>query len=93
MVPYPLYKHKPGCNSPHDRRMSLAMDLTACVICVGDYGTNGCYLAIFSEDVAFASTLWLPTQSIAVLVVLTVPVKYYLKWQAIRLAIHSIVGE
>ena len=34
--------------------MSLAMDLTACVICVGDYGTNGCYLAIFSEDVAFA---------------------------------------
>ena len=29
MVAYPLDKQKPGCNSPHDWLMSLAMDLTA----------------------------------------------------------------
>ena len=29
MVAYPLDKQTVGCNSPHDRLMSLAMDLTA----------------------------------------------------------------
>ena len=34
--------------------MSLAMALGACVTCGGENGTNGCHLAGFSEDVAFA---------------------------------------
>ena len=43
------------------------------------------------------TTLWLPalptpSHPVGVLVVLTTPVKNYLKWQAIQLAIHSTVG-
>ena len=34
--------------------MILAMDLAVCVICGGENGTNGCHLADFSEDIAFA---------------------------------------
>ena len=38
------------------------------------------------------ATLWLPALQVGVLVVLTTPVKNYLKWRAIQLAIHSTVG-
>ena len=74
------------------------MDLTACVICVGDYGTNGCHLAVFSEDVAFAHHFMathppstLPPYCSASDI--DYAGKSYLKWWAIQLAIHSIVGE
>ena len=51
MAAYPLGKQIAGCNSPHDWLMSLAM---LCVIYGGENDTNGCYLAGFGEDVAFA---------------------------------------
>ena len=43
------------------------------------------------------ATLWLPalpppSHPVGMLVVLTTPVKNYLKWRAIQLAIHSTVG-
>ena len=46
-------------------------------------------LAVFSEDVAFARHF---VAKAGMLVVLTAPVKNYLKWRAIQLAIHSTVG-
>ena len=52
-------------------------------------------MAVFSEDVAVASQFVAthpPTLQESVLVVLTTPVKNYLKWWAIQLAIHSTVG-
>ena len=54
MTAYPLVKQTAGCNSPNDWPMSLAMDLSACVICGGENDTNGCHLAGFGEDIAFA---------------------------------------
>ena len=44
------------------------------------------------------ATLWLsasppPSHPVGVLVALATPVKNYLKWQAIQLAIHSVVSE
>ena len=54
MAVYPLGKQTAGCNSLQDWLMSLAMDLAACAICGGGNGTNGCHLAGFSEEVAFA---------------------------------------
>ena len=54
MAPYLLDKRTVGCNSPHEWLMSLANDLAAFVICGGENGTNGCHLAGFSEDVAYA---------------------------------------
>ena len=56
-----------------------------------------CHFAVFSEDVAFAyhfmATCWPPTlQFYRLLVILAMPVKNYLKWRAIQLAIYSIVG-
>ena len=59
MAAYSLDRQTAGCNSPHDWLMSLAMHLTAliCVICGGENDTNGCHLAGFGEDVAFASNL------------------------------------
>ena len=68
------------------------------MICGGENGTNGCHLVIFSEDVGFASYFvathpLLPSHLVGELVVLAPPVKSYLKWQASRLAIHSVVGE
>ena len=67
------------------------------MICGGANGTNGCRLAGFSKDVAFAATLWLPTHHpashpVGVLLVLATPVKNYLKWWETQLAIHPIVG-
>ena len=68
------------------------------MICGGENGTNGCHLAGFSEDVAFAhhfvaTRLPPPSHPVGVLVVLAMPVKNYLKWQAIQLPIYSIVDK
>ena len=76
MAPSPLNQQTASCNSPHDWLMSLAMDLAAlCDIYDGENGTNGCHLAVFSVDVAFAhhfeATL-LPSHPIGVLVVLAI---------------------
>ena len=38
------------------------------------------------------ATSWLPAHPAGMLVVLTIPVKNYLKWRAIQLAIHSTIG-
>ena len=66
------------------------------MICGDENDTNGCHLAGFSEHVAFAShfvaTHPPPSHPVAVLLVLAMPVKNYLKWQEIQLAIHPIVG-
>ena len=35
----------------------MGMDLTACLICGGENGTNGCHLTIFGIDVAFVHHL------------------------------------
>ena len=65
------------------------------MICGGEIGTNVCHLAALNVGVAsvhhFVSTR--PPHPIGVLVVLATPVKRYLKWQEIQIAIHSIVGE
>ena len=74
--------------------MNLAMDLAA--LC-DKWSTNGCQLAIYSEDVAFVHHFVVthpppPLHPIRVLVVLAAPVKT-LKQSTIQLAIQSIVGE
>ena len=38
------------------------------------------------------ATSWLPSHPAGVLLILTTPVKNYLKWWEIQLAIHPIVG-
>ena len=61
--------------------MGLATELTALFdICGAENGTNGCHLAIFSVDVAFAHYFVAPTTPppstpVGVLVVLAMPVK------------------
>ena len=45
----------------------------------------------FSEDVAFACPP--PSHPTGMIPALATPVMNYLKWQAIQLAIHSIVGN
>ena len=55
-------------------------------------------LSVFSEDIAFSRHLMathLPSlfHPVGVLLVLATPVKSYLKWWEINLAIHSIVCE
>ena len=67
------------------------------MICGGENDSNGCHLVGLSEDVVFAlhfmATCLLPsTHPVGVLLVLATPVKNYLKWQEIQLAIHPIVG-
>ena len=52
----------------------------------------------FSEYIAFARYFMAncqppPSHPVGVLVVLAMPVKNYLKWCTIQLAIHSIVDE
>ena len=92
MAAYPLGKWTAGCNSPHDWLMSLAMHLAG-----GENDTNGCHLADFSEDVAFAhhfvaTPLFHPTR---VLLVLAMPVKSLSKKagnSATDVAISPIVG-
>ena len=59
---------------------------------------NGCHLAVFSVYIAFACHFVVThppplSYSIGVLVVLAMPVKIYLKWQAIQLTIHSVIDE
>ena len=54
-------------------------------------------MAVFSEDLAVACHFVAtrpppPSHPARMLVVLTTPVKNYLKWRAIQLAIHSTVG-
>ena len=74
--------------------MSLAMDLAA--LC-DMWRWKWHHLAGFSQDVAFARHFMAtrpppPSHPIGVLLVLATPVKNYLKWQEIQLAIHSMVG-
>ena len=70
------------------------MDLTA--LCdIND--PNGCHLAGFGEDVAFARYFVAthpppPSHPVGVLLTLAMPVKHYLKWWEIQLAIHPILG-
>ena len=54
MAPSSLGKQTANCESPHDWMMSLAMDLSGCVTCRGENGSNGSHFPIFSEDIAFA---------------------------------------
>ena len=61
------------------------------MICGGENDTNGCHLAGFGEDVAFARH-FVATHPVAVLLILATSVKNYLKWREIQLAIHPIVG-
>ena len=61
------------------------------MICGGENDTNGCHLAGFSEDVAFARH-FVASHPVGVLLILATPVKNYLKWREIQLAIHPIVG-
>ena len=68
------------------------------MICGGENGPNGCHLAGFSEDGAFARHFVAtrpppPSHPVGVLLILAMPVKNYLKWWEIWLAIHPIVGE
>ena len=54
---YPLDTQTAGCNSPHNWLISLAVDsvvLCDSYVVFSENGTNGCHLADFSEDVAFA---------------------------------------
>ena len=74
MAAYLLDKQAAGCNSPYDWLMSLPMDLAT--LC----DTNGCHLAVFSEDVGFAhhivaTHLPPPFHPVGVVMVLAMPVK------------------
>ena len=91
MAPYPLDKQTASCNSPHNREMSLAMDLAVLCDCTGENDTNGCHLAVFSEDKSFIyhfvdtcplSTLQ-PCRNASGIGYTS---KNYLKWQANQLA-------
>ena len=82
MAPYPLEKQTAGCNSPHNWLMSMAKDFAALcdTVCGIKNGTNGCHLAVFSVDVAFAchfvgSHPPPPSRPIGVLPVLAMSVK------------------
>ena len=62
------------------------------MICGVENDTNGCHLAGFGEDVAFAHhfvATYPPPHPVGVLLVLATP---DLKWWEIQLAIHPIVG-
>ena len=68
------------------------------MICGSENGTNGCHLTGFSEDVAFdlyfVATFLPPTlPSYRRASCIGYASKIDLKWQAIQLAIHSIVDE
>ena len=72
----------------------LALDLAICGV---ENGINECHLTVFSVDVAFTChfvALHHPQHStpIGVLVVLSLPVNNYLKWQLIKITTHSTVG-
>ena len=52
---------------------------------------NGCHLAGFSEDVAFARH-FVASHPVGVLLIIARPVKSYLKWWEIQLAIQLFGG-
>ena len=54
MSPSSLGKQAADCNLPYDWLMSMAMDLAASSDMYWGNGTNGCHLAGFSVNVAFA---------------------------------------
>ena len=63
------------------------------MVCGGENGTNGCHLAVFSVDIAFACYFVVPHypyRSAGLWYWLFS--KSYLKWRAIKLAIHSPVA-
>ena len=72
------------------------MDLTVCTICGDDNGTSECHLVVFTVDVAFACHFVVPAHSSPTHPIRSSGIghasKHYLKWRAIQLAIHSIVG-
>ena len=80
----------------HDCLINLAMDLATLCDMWRRNGTKGHHLAVFIIDTVLACHFVAPTtptlHPIGVLVVLAMPLKNYLKWQAIQLAIHSTVG-
>ena len=99
MAAYPLGKQTAGCNSPHDWLMSLAMDSTA--LCDmwrwkwHKWMPFGWFW--WRRSLCMPATSWLPTHPspshpVGVLLVLATPVKNYLKWREIQLAIHPVVG-
>ena len=97
MAPYSLDMQIASCNSPHNWLMSEAMELL-CVIFGGEDGTNGCYLAAFSEDLAFFLhfiTTCLPPALLRRRSASGIgyTIKNYLKQWAVQLAIYSIVGD
>ena len=72
------------------------MDWLLCVTCGGENGTNGSHFPVFSEDVTFAYHFMAtcpppPSHPVGVLLVLAMPVKNYLKWWEIQLAIQCTV--
>ena len=62
------------------------------MICGGENDINGCHLAGFGEDIAFACHFVATHHPVGVLLVLATPRKNYLKWWEIQLAIHTIFG-
>ena len=56
--------------------------------CGGENGTNGSHFPVLSEDIAFASHFVARDRSA---VLLATPVKNYLKWWEIQLAIQCTV--
>ena len=60
------------------------------MICGGANDTSGCHLAVFSEDLAVARHFVAISRNASGIDY--TPVKIYLKWRAIQLAIHSTVG-
>ena len=62
-------------------------------MCGGENVTNGSYYPVFSKDIAFVHHFMAPCppHPLGVLVVLATPVKSYLKWREIRLAIQCAV--
>ena len=73
--------------------MNLAMGFNCfCVICGGENDTNGCHLAGFSEDVAFARYFVAIHSPCRKATGIGYASKNYLKWREIQLAILPIVG-
>ena len=91
MAPSPLDKQTADCDSPHNWLMSVAMDLA--VLCDTVYKFNlKWYIPM---DVIWLFSVWIQPLPTASWFSSTPhpPVKNYLKWWAIQLAIHSTVSE
>ena len=64
--------------------------------CGGENGPNGSHFPVFSEDIVIAHHFVathppIPSHHIGVLVVLAMPIKNYLKWWEIQLAIQCTI--